>query len=65
MKQKINANYQMHFDRLESVRQCYQNIPLSFPILSLLQYKENYFRHVELLNGTDNVWQILGEVKIH
>lgn len=65
MKQKINAIYHVHFDRLESVVQCYQNIPLSFPILSPLQYKENYFRHVELLNGTDDVWQVLGEVKTH
>lgn len=49
----------------ESVVQCYKNIPLSFPILSMLQYKENYFRHVKLLNGTDDVWQVLGEVKTH
>lgn len=27
--------------------------------------KENYFRHVKLLNGTDDVWQILDVVKTY
>lgn len=26
-------------------------------------YKENYFRYVRLLNGTDDVWQIWDAVK--